>query len=184
MDELGGGEKGDWALGEGRCRLVEPGNHPRGAGPRMRAWCLPDGMGRHSGMSVSQSVQSLSHVWLFRTPGTAARHHHLDGIGCPSATPGAHSNSYPSSLWCHPTILFFVVPFSSCFQSFPASGSFPMSQFFVSGSQSIRVLASASVFPMNIQKLFPLGLSGLISLGLSRVFSNTTVQRHILKYKI
>ena len=119
------------------------------------------------------SVQfiSLSHVWLFATPWTAARQ-------------GVCSDSYPSSLWCHPTILFFVVPFSSCFQSFPASGSFPMSQFFVSGSQSIRVLASASVFPMNIQKLFPLGLSGLISLGLSRVFSNTTVQRHILKYKI
>ena len=96
---------------------------------------------------------------------------------CPSPTPGAYSNS--SSQWCHPTISSSVVPFSSCLQSFPASGSFPRSQFFASGSQSIGVLASASVLPMNIQDSFPLGLTGFISLqlwGLSRVFSNTTVQ--------
>ena len=90
------------------------------------------------------------------------------------------SNSYPSSRWCHPTISPSVVVFS-CLQSFPASGSFQMSQFFASGGQSIWVLASASVLLMNIQDWFPLQLNGLISLkskGLSRVFSNTTVQKH------
>ena len=98
---------------------------------------------------------------------------------CPSPTPGVYSNSCPSSQWCHPTISSSVVPFTSRLQSFPASGSFPVSQFSASGGQSIR--ASASVLPMNIQDWFPLGLTGLISLqskGLSRVFSNTTVQKH------
>ena len=95
---------------------------------------------------------------------------------CPSPTPGVHANSCPSSQWCHPTISSSIIPFSSCLQSFPASGSFPMIQFFASGGQSIG--ASASVLPMNIQCWFPLGLTGLISLqskGLSRVFSSTTV---------
>ena len=101
-------------------------------------------------------------------------------LPCPSTTPGACSNSCPSSRWCHPTISSSIVPFSSCFQSFPASGSFSVSQFFESGGQSIGVSASASVIPMNIQDWFPLGLTGLIlqSKGLSRVFSNTTVQKH------
>ena len=96
-------------------------------------------------------------------------------LPCPSPTPRACSNSCPSSQWCHPTISSSVVPFSSCLQSFPGSESFPLSQFFVSGSQSIGVSASASILPMNIQNWFPLGLTGLISLqskGLSRVFSN------------
>ena len=100
---------------------------------------------------------------------------------CPSPTPGACSNSGPSSRWCHPTISSSVISFSSCLQSFPASGSFQMSQFFPSGGQSIGVSASASVLPVNIQDWFPLGLTGLISMqskGLSRVFSNTTVQKH------
>ena len=95
----------------------------------------------------------------------------------PSPTPRAYSNSCPSSQWCHPTISSFVVPFSPCPKSFPVSGSFPMSQFFASGGQSIGASASASVLPMNIQDWFPLGWTGLISLqfkGLSRVFSNTT----------
>ena len=86
-----------------------------------------------------------------------------------------------SSRWCHPTISSSVIPFSSCLQSFPASGSFPMSQFFASGGQSIGASASASVLPMNIQDGFPLGWTGWISLQsirLSRVFSNTTVQKH------
>ena len=103
-------------------------------------------------------------------------------LPCPSPTPVACSNSHPLSRWCHPTILSSVVPFSSCLQSFPASGSFPMSQFFASGGQSIGASASASVLPMNIQDSFPLGWTGWISLqskGLSRVFSNTTVQRHL-----
>ena len=98
---------------------------------------------------------------------------------CPSPTSRACSNSCPSSRWCHPTISSSVVSFSSHHQSFPASGSFQMSQFFISGSQSIG--ASASVLPMNIQDWFPLGWTGLISLqskGLSRVFSNPTVWKH------
>ena len=102
-------------------------------------------------------------------------------LPCPSPTPRAYSNSCPSSWWFHPTISPSVVPISSCLQSFPASGSFPMSWFFASGSQSIGASASSTVLPMNIQDWFPLGLSGLISLqskGLSRVFSNTTVQNH------
>ena len=102
-------------------------------------------------------------------------------LSCPSPTPRAYSNSCPLSRWCHPTISSSVVPFSSHLQSFPASRSFPVSQFFTSGGQSFGVSASASVLPMNIQDWFPLGLTGLISLqskGLSRVFSNTTVQRH------
>ena len=100
---------------------------------------------------------------------------------CPSTTPRAYSNACPLSWWCHPTISFSVVPFSSCLQSFPAPGSFLMSQFFASGGQSIGVSASTSVLPMNIQDLFPLGLTGWISLQskwLARVFSNTTVQEH------
>ena len=101
-------------------------------------------------------------------------------LPCPSPSPGACSNSCPSSRWCHPTISFSVIPFS-CLQSFPASGSFPMNQFFASGVQSIGALASASVLPMNIQDWFLLGLTGLISFlskRLSRVLSNTTVQNH------
>ena len=100
---------------------------------------------------------------------------------CPSPTPGAYSKSCPSSRWCHPTNLSSVIPFSFCLKSFPATGSFPMSQFFASGGQSIGVSASASVLPMNIQDWFSLGWTGWISLqseGLSRVFSNTTVQKH------
>ena len=101
-------------------------------------------------------------------------------LPCPSPTPGAYTNSYSLSQWCHPTISSSVVPLSSCLRSFPASGSFPMRQFLTSGGQSIGVSASASVLSMNIQDWFPLGLTGLISLqskGLSRVFSKTTVQK-------
>ena len=83
---------------------------------------------------------------------------------CPSPTPGIYSNSCPLSWWCHPTISSSVVPFSSCLQSFPASGSFQMSQFFTSDGQSIRVSASTSVLPMNIQDWFPLGWTGWIFL--------------------
>ena len=99
---------------------------------------------------------------------------------CPSATPRVHSNSCPLSQWCHPTVSSSVVPFFSYLQSFPASGSFPMSQFFASGGQSIGVSVSASILPMNIQDWFSLltGWSSLQSKGLSRVFSNTTVQKH------
>ena len=100
---------------------------------------------------------------------------------CPLPTPGVHSDSHPSSQWCHPAISSSAIPFSSCLQSFPASGSFPVRQLFSSGGQSIGASASASVLPVNIQDWFPLGLTGLISLqckGLSRIFSNTTIQKH------
>ena len=102
-------------------------------------------------------------------------------LPCPSPTPRACSNSCPLSQWYHLTISSSVVPFSSCLQSFPASGSFPMSQFFTLGGQSIGASATASVLPINIQDWCPLGWTGLISLqskGLSRGFSNTTVQKH------
>ena len=99
----------------------------------------------------------------------------------PSPTPRVHSNSRPSSWCCHPAISPSVIPFSSCPQALPASGSFPMSQLFASGGQSIGVSASASVLPVNTQDWSPFGWTGWISLqskGLSRVFSNTTVQKH------
>ena len=100
---------------------------------------------------------------------------------CPSPIPRVYSNSSPLNWWCHPTISSSVVPFSSCPQFFPASGSFQMSQLFASGGQSIKVSASTSVLPMNIQDWSPLGWTGWISLqskGLSKVFSNTTSQKH------
>ena len=100
---------------------------------------------------------------------------------CPSPTPRVHPNPCPLSQWCHPTIVSSVIPFSSCPQSFPASGSFPMSQLFTSAGQSIGVSASTSVLPMNTQDWSPLWWTGWISLqskGLSRVFSNTSVQKH------
>ena len=106
-------------------------------------------------------------------------------IPCPSPTPGAYSNSCPLSWWCYPTISSSVIPFSSRLQSFPASGSFQMSQFFASGGQSIGDSASASVLPMNIQDWSPLGWTGWISLqskGLSRVFSNHSSKAAILRH--
>ena len=100
---------------------------------------------------------------------------------CPSPTPGVHSDSSPSSRWCHPAISSFVVPFASCLQSLPASESFPMSQLFTWGGQSTGVSALASFLPKNTQGLSPLEWTGWTSLqskGLSRVFSNTIVQKH------
>ena len=127
------------------------------------------------------SVHSLSHV-QFCNPIDCS----TPGFPVPSPTPRVYSprvysNSCPLSRWCHPTISSSVIPFSSCLQSFSASGSFQKSQFFTSGGQSIGVSASESVLPMNIQDWFPLGWTGWISLqskGLSRVFSSTTVQKH------
>ena len=121
----------------------------------------------HSVVSNSLQLYELQHA---RPPG-------------PSPTPAVCSNSCPSSQWCHPTISSSAVSFFSCLQSFPASGSFQMSQFFTSGGQSIGVSASASVLPMNIQDWFPLGWTSCISLlskVLSRFFSNTSVQKHQL----
>ena len=118
-------------------------------------------------------VQLLSRFRLFVTP--VLQHIRLP---CPSPFPGTCSNSCTLSQWCHPTISSSVIPFSSCLQFFPASGSFPMSQLFKSGGQSIGALAS--ILPINIQCWFPLGLTGLIlqSKGLSRIFSNITVWKH------
>ena len=104
-------------------------------------------------------------------------------LPCPSLSPTVCSNSCPLSWWCHPTISSSIIPFSFCLQSFPASGSFPKSQHFASGGQSIGALDSASVLPVNTQGWFPLGLTGLISLkskGHSRVFSSTTIQKQRL----
>ena len=129
-----------------------------------------------SGVHLFSSVQLLSCVWLFPTTWTATRQ-----LPCRSPTPRAYSDSCPLSWWCHPNISSSIVLFSSHLQLFPGSGSFPMSQFFASGGQSIGVSASASVLPVNIQDWFPSGLTGWISLqskGLSGVFSNTTVQMH------
>ena len=102
-------------------------------------------------------------------------------LPCPSPTPWVCSNLCPSSQWCHPTISSSVISFSSCFQSFPKSGSFQMSQLFASGGQSIEASVSASVLPVSIQGWFPLGWTGLISLQskrLSRAFSSTTIQKY------
>ena len=134
---------------------------------------------RRGGLAVEGSVQFSSVTQSCMT----LRLHGLQHTRhpCPSPTPRACSNSCPLSQWCHPTISSSVVPFSSCIQSFPASGSFPMIHFFVSGGQSIGASPSAWVLPMNIQDWFPLGLIGLISLqskGLSRLFSNTIVRKH------
>ena len=123
-------------------------------------------------MSAFCCVLSFSHVQLFESPWTAA---------CQASLSFTISNSCPLSQRCYPTISSSVVPFSSHLQSFPASGSFPMSQFIPSGGKRIGVSSSASVLPMNVQDCFPLGLTGWISLqskGLSRVFFSTMVQKH------
>ena len=101
---------------------------------------------------------------------------------CPSPTPRVYSDSYPWSRWCHPTISSSVVPFSSCLQSFPASGSFLMSQFFASGGQSTGVSASTSVLPMNIQDWFPLGWISLESKGLSSLLQHHSSKASILRH--
>ena len=125
-----------------------------------------------------QSIRMLS---SYSVVSDSLRPHGLQHarLPCPSPPPRACSISCPLSWWCHPTNSFPIVPFSSCLQFFPVSGSFQMSQFYTSGGQSIE--ASASVLPMNIQSWFPLGWTGWIFLqskGLSRVFCNTTVQKH------
>ena len=140
-------------------------------------------------ISIHHTVCLILMQWFMSVPfshsvvSNSLRSHGLQHtrLPCPSPAPGACSNSSPSSWWCHPTISSSVIPFSSCLQSFPTSGSFPMIQFFLSGGRSIGVSASTSVLPMNIQDWSPLGLIGWISSqskGLSRVFSNTTVQKH------
>ena len=129
----------------------------------------------HSGISSVQFSRSVM--------SNSLRPHELQHTRppCPSPAPGVHSDSQPSSPWCHPAISSSVIPFSSCPQSLPASESFPMSQLFAWGGQSIGVSALASFLPKNTQDWSPLGWTGWISfrsMGLSRVFSNTTVQKH------
>ena len=127
-------------------------------------------------LSTAYIVQLLSCVRLFVTHGLQHTR-----PPCPPPTPKAWTDSCPLSQWCHTIISSSVVSFSSCLQSFPASGSFPISHLFTAGSQSIDVSASASVLPMNIQGCFPLGWTSLMSLqfrGLSKVFSNSTVQKY------
>ena len=140
--------------------------------PAIWQWVI---QGSLQGKSVSQFSHSImsDSFWPHGLQHTS--------LPCPSPTLWAYSDSCPSSQWCHPTFSSSVIHFSSRLQSFPASGSFQMSQLFASGGQSIRGSASALVLPMNIQDWFPLGWIGWISLlsqGLSRVFSNTTVQKH------
>ena len=132
-------------------------------------WAIPSV--QLSSVQFNRSVMSDS-LWPHESQHARPR--------CSSPTPGVHPNSCPLSRWCHPTISSSVIPFF-CPQSFPASGSFQMSQLFASGVQSIGVSASTSVLPMNTQDWSPLGWTGGISLqskGLSRIFSNTTVQKH------
>ena len=132
--------------------------------------------------SISQSVQSVQVISRVRLRPHEPQHPRPP---CPSPTTEVHPNPCPLSRWCHPTISSSVVPFSSCPQSFPASGSFPMSQLFPSGGQSIGVLALTSVLSVNTQDWSPLRWTRWISLqakGLSRVFSNTTVQKHQFFY--
>ena len=137
-------------------------------GPQLSSCTLPDHwllLLSHSAVSDSLQLHGLQHP---RLP-------------CSLPSPGVCSNSCPSSQRCHPTILSSVIPFSSCLQSFPASGSFPMSQLFAWGGQSIGLSALPSILPKNTQDWSPLEWTGWISLqskGLSRVFSNTTIQKH------
>ena len=118
-----------------------------------------------------QMMRWTIRIWLLFSHRVSLPPHGLQHIRLPhpSPSPGAWSNSCPLRRWCHPTISPSVIPISSCLQSFPASGSFLMNQFFASGGQSIGASASSSVLPMNIQDCFPLGLTGLISLQSKRL---------------
>ena len=130
--------------------------------------------------TTKETTQFISVQFSWSVVSDSMRLHRLQlaRLPCPSPTPQACSNSCPLNHWCHPTISSSAVPFSSCLQSFPASGSFPMSQFFASGGQSIGASASASVLSVNTEDWFPIAWISLQSKGLSRVFSNTTVQKH------
>ena len=135
----------------------------------------------HLYMTTEKIISSVQFIRLVRSDSLQPHEPQHARPPCTSPTPRLHPNPCPLSQWCHQTISYSVIPFSSCPQSFPASGSFQMSQLFAWGGQSIGASASTSVLPMNTQDWFPLGWTGWISLqskGLSRVFSNTTVQKH------
>ena len=163
-----------WVRSLGQEDLLEDGNP-------LQYSCLENSMDRGSWWAtvhrIAPHTVQFSHSVLSDSLWPHGLQH--TRLPCPSPNPGAYSNSCPLSQWCHPTISSSVDLFSFCLKSFPASGSFLMSQFFTSGGQGIGVSASALL--MNIQDWFPLGWTGLISLqsrGLLRVFSNTTVQKH------
>jgi len=146
-------------------------------------YCYNNATTKHLVHVYRHSFSSISVQFSHSVMSDSLRSHEVQHARppCPSPTPGVHPNSGPSSQWCHPAISSSVVPFSSCPQSLPASQSFPMSQLFAWGGQSIGVSALASVLPKNIQDWSPLEWTGWISSqfkGLSRVFSNTTVQKH------
>ena len=160
--------KGDtrvWSLGEGKSNLAKRPSEYRLFLRKIPTWAFSSLQFSRSVVSNSLRLHELQHA---RPP-------------CPSPTPRVYPDSRPLSQWFHLTVSSSVIPFSSCLQSFPTSGSFQMSQLFASGGQNIGVSASTSVLPMNTQDWFPLGWTGWISLqskGLSRVFCNTTVQKH------
>ena len=163
------------------CHFLLQGIFPnQGSNPHFLHWQVDSLPLSHQGNHVQpkfSSVQSLSHVWLFATPSTATRQASLSITNSWSLLKLMSVESMMPSNY----LFSSVVPFSSCLQSFLASESFPMSQFFALGRPSIGVSASASVLPMNIQDWFPLGWTGWISMqskGPSRVFSNTTVQKY------
>ena len=136
---------------------------------------------RHSSLYVMYTLSSVQFSSSVMSDSLRPHESQHARPPCPSPTPRVHSDSRPSSQWCHPAISSSVVPFSSCPQPLPASESFPMSQLFAWGGQSTGVSALASFLPKNTQDWSPLGWTGWMSLqvkGLSRVFSNTTVQKH------
>ena len=167
-----------WSLGREDPLEKEMATHPS-----ILAWRIPwtEEPGR---LPQSMGSQRVSSVQFSRSVvSNSLRPHELQHARppCPSPTPGVYPNSYPLSRWCHPTISSSVTHFSSCLQSFPASGSVPVSQLFAWGGHSTGVSASASVLSMNTPDWSPLGWTGWISLqskGLSRVFSNSTLQKH------
>ena len=160
--------------GESQITLpTSPGSEKRQKSSRKKKiyFCFIDFVKAFDCVQFSSVTQSCLTLWP----------HEPQHARPPCPTPGVHPNPCPSSRWCHPAISSSVVPFSSCPQSFPASGSSQKSQLFTSGGQSIRLSASTSVLPMNTQDWSPLGWTGWISLqsrGLSRIFTNTTVQKH------
>ena len=159
-----------------------------GNGNPLQCSCLENSMDRGAWQATVHAVPKNSVQFSRSVVSDSLQRHGLQHtrLPCPSPTPGVYSNSCPLSQWCHPIISSSVIPFSSRPQSFPASGSFQMSQFFTKDGQSIEVSASASVLPMNIQDWFPLGWTGWISLKskeLSRAFSNTTDVQNVQKHQ-
>ena len=179
-DGRGGGR---WGRGEDNTKHSEP--HGEDGTFLANPSCLPLPPGSHTWCCSVPGFWSCSFISVQSVVSDSLWPHGLQHarLPCPSPTPGAYSNSCPSRQWCHPIIPSSVVPFSACPQSFPASGPFPMSQFFASGGQSIGVSASAPVLPLNIQDWFPLGWTGWISLQ-STETPKSLLQHHSSKVSI